>query len=238
MLFSSKCGYDGRNQTVETGRENMRKILGAILAISGAIFLSLAVMQYAEHRTSMKKAMAEANVLIHSSYKGELSKEEPYKPLETVAETVPTPEPLIDRKTFNPKPNDVIGVLQIPKLEAELPIIEGTDEEMLKKGVGHYSTSVFPSDGEQIVLSGHRDTVFRNFDKLAIRDRFIVKLPYGTFEYEITKTDIVDKDDTTVIRSMGTEALVVTTCYPFRFVGDAPERYILYAYPVKSDESI
>ncbi|WP_025844835.1 class D sortase [Paenibacillus ehimensis] len=216
----------------------MRKILGAILAISGAIFLSLAVMQYAEHRTSMKKAMAEANALIHSSYEGELSKEEPYKPLETVAETVPTPEPLIDRKTFSPKPNDVIGVLQIPKLEAELPIIEGTDEEMLKKGVGHYSTSVFPSDGEQIVLSGHRDTVFRNFDKLAIRDRFIVKLPYGTFEYEITKTDIVDKDDTTVIRSMGTEALVVTTCYPFRFVGDAPERYILYAYPVKSDESI
>lgn len=238
MLFSSKCGYDGRNQTVETGRDNMRKILGTILAISGAVFLSLAIMQYAEHRTGTKKAMAEANALIHSSYEGELSKEEPYKTPENVVETESTPEPLMDRKTFSPKLNDVIGVLQIPKLEAELPIIEGTDEEMLKKGVGHYSTSAFPSDGEQIVLSGHRDTVFRNFDKLKVSDRFIVKLPYGTFEYEITKTDIVDKDDTTVIRSMGTEALVVTTCYPFRFVGDAPERYILYAYPVKNDESV
>lgn len=187
---------------------------------------------------NIKKAMAEANALIHSSYEGDLSKEESYKPSEDAAESVPNPEPLIDRKTFSPRPNDVIGVLQIPKLEAELPIVEGTDEEMLKKGVGHYSTSVFPSDGEQIVLSGHRDTVFRNFDKLAVKDRFIVKLPYGTFEYEITKTDIVDKDDTTVIRSMGTEALVVTTCYPFRFVGDAPERYIIYAYPVKSDGAI
>lgn len=216
----------------------MRKILGAVLAISGTIVLSLAVMQYVDHRTSINKAMAEANALIHTSREEELSEEEPQTPPAHTAETMPAPEPLIDRETFNPKPNDVIGVLQIPKLKADLPIIEGTDEEMLKKGVGHYSASVFPSDGEQIVLSGHRDTVFRNFDKLAIGDRFVVKLPYGTFEYEIKSTDIVDKDDTTVIRSMGKEALVVTTCYPFRYVGDAPERYILYAYPVEDDESI
>ncbi|PYI50080.1 class D sortase [Paenibacillus flagellatus] len=216
----------------------MRKILGAILAISGTIILSLAIFQYAEHRTSINKAMAQANVLIDMSREGDLYVEEEQVSLAGKAESAPESAPLADRKAFDPKPNDVIGILQIPKLKADLPIIEGTDEEMLDKGVGHYSASVFPSDGEQIVLSGHRDIVFRNFDKLAVGDRFIVKLPYGTFEYEIKSTDIVDKDDTTVIGPMGTEVLVVTTCYPFRYVGDAPERYIMYAYPYEGDDLI
>nr|WP_311772818.1 sortase [Cohnella xylanilytica] len=56
-----------------------------------------------------------------------------------------------------------------------------------------------------------------------------------TFEYEISSTEIVDKDDTSVIRSMGKEVLVVTTCYPFRYVGPAPQRYVVYADPVSSE---
>ncbi|GMX66324.1 hypothetical protein Elgi_55960 [Paenibacillus elgii] len=63
-------------------------------------------MQYTEHRTNIKKAMVEANALIHSSYEGNLSKEESYKPSENVAESIPNPEPFIDRKTFSPRPND------------------------------------------------------------------------------------------------------------------------------------
>lgn len=144
----------------------------------------------------------------------------------------PPPLPLWFENSSNLATHDVIGLLEIPKIEAELPIIEGTDEEMLEQGVGHYSASVFPSDGEQILLSGHRDTVFRKFGDLAIGDRFIVKMPYGTFEYEIKHTEIVDKDDTSVIRSMEKEVLVVSTCYPFHFVGAAPDRYVVYAYPI------
>lgn len=103
---------------------------------------------------------------------------------------------------------------------------------MLDKGVGYYSASVFPSDGEQILLSGHRDTVFRKFADLKIGDRFIVKMPYGTFEYEMKSSKIVDKNDTSVIRSMGEEVLVLSTCYPFHYVGPARDRYVIYAYPV------
>ncbi|KKO52840.1 class D sortase [Paenibacillus sp. DMB20] len=212
----------------------MRRKLGIFLTIAGAAVLIFAIMQYAEHQMNIKKALAEADALIRQSDR------------EGTADKVSASQRgkasslsdrLADRKAFKPKPNDIIGMLQIPKLKAELPIIEGTDEEMLKKGVGHYSTTAFPMDNEQILLSGHRETVFRNFDKLALGDRFVVKLPYGTFEYEIKSTDIVDKNDTSVIRSMGTEALVVSTCYPFRYVGDAPERYILYAYPVEDNKN-
>lgn len=124
---------------------------------------------------------------------------------------------------------ETIGLLYIPKLDRDLPIIEGTNPDELKRGVGHYSGTAYPLQNEQIVLSGHRDTVFRNFDQLEIGDTFVVQLPYGEFEYEIYETEIVDADDTTVIGSTTGENLTVTTCYPFSYIGDAPYRFIFYS---------
>ncbi|WHY62755.1 class D sortase [Cytobacillus firmus] len=130
---------------------------------------------------------------------------------------------------------EAIGILKIPRLKAELPIIEGTDEDELEKGVGHYSTSVFPGQHDQILLSGHRDTVFRSLGELEIGDIFEVIMPYGEFTYEITDSKIVDADDTTVIRSTApNEILTVSTCYPFSYVGNAPSRYILNAKRIQN----
>ncbi len=206
----------------------MRKKAGTFMIFLGAIVIALAIFQYFDNRVKTKQALTEARTVIEPSPYGN-------NPAAVqVASPDPRREALAGRQKFKPVESDVLGVLEIPKIKAELPIIEGTDEEMLDRGVGHYSASALPLDGEQILLSGHRDTVFRNFAKLELGDRFIVKLPYGTFEYEISSTEIVDKDDTSVIRPMGKEVLVVTTCYPFRYVGDAPQRYVVYADPVSS----
>ncbi|MCS0654775.1 class D sortase [Cytobacillus firmus] len=131
------------------------------------------------------------------------------------------------------QPNETIGLLTVPKLKKDIPIIEGTDEEQLAAGVGHYPGTAFPTQKDQIVLSGHRDTVFRQFDQLELGDIFTVKLSYGEFSYEIYDTKIVDADDRTIIRSTAPdEILTVTTCYPFSYLGDAPERFIFYAKPI------
>lgn len=138
------------------------------------------------------------------------------------------------REQFNPSQNETIGVLRIPKIDAELPIVEGTNPDDLKKGVGHYSGTAFPSDHDQILLSGHRDTVFRRFGELQKGDEFIVELPYGTFYYKMDHARIVKADDTTVIApTKPNEVLNLSTCYPFRYIGSAPDRYIIYAYPVE-----
>ncbi|WP_370222911.1 class D sortase [Cytobacillus sp.] len=130
---------------------------------------------------------------------------------------------------------EAIGILKIPRLSAELPIIEGTDEDELEKGVGHYSTTVLPGQPDQILLSGHRDTVFRSLGELETGDIFEVSMPYGEFTYEITDSKIVDADDTTVIRSTApNEILTVSTCYPFFYVGNAPSRYILNAKRIQN----
>ncbi len=128
---------------------------------------------------------------------------------------------------------DVIGVLQIPRLEQELPIISGTDEEELDRGVGHFTSTVLPGQSDQILLSGHRDSVFRGFGELEIGDHFVVEMPYGSFTYEMVDYEIVDADDTTVIRSTAPdEILTLSTCYPFSYIGPAPDRYIIYATPI------
>lgn len=127
---------------------------------------------------------------------------------------------------------ETIGLLYIPKLDREIAIIEGTDEEELAQGVGHYYDTGLPGQNRQILLSGHRDTVFRNFDQLEHGDEFHVKMEYGTYVYQINDHEIVSADNTTVIDpSRKDEYLTVSTCYPFSMIGNAPDRYVLYAYP-------
>ncbi|MCY8225543.1 class D sortase [Bacillus haynesii] len=135
----------------------------------------------------------------------------------------------VDRVRFKPKFGEAAGILEIPKINAELPIVEGTDADDLEKGVGHYKGSYYPNENGQIVLSGHRDTVFRRTGELNRGDQLKILLPYGSFSYEIEKTKIVDKNDTSIITLQhDKEELILTTCYPFSYIGNAPKRYIIY----------
>lgn len=140
---------------------------------------------------------------------------------------VPNPDKIL--YPIYPAKGDYIGTLSIPVLKQELPIIQGTSENELKKGVGHFILSVLPGEEDNCVLSGHRDTVFAELGKLKIGDQLIVQTSAGTFTYEIKRIRIVDKDDKTVIVPTDHAVLTLTTCYPFHFVGNAPDRYILIA---------
>ncbi|MBG9444247.1 class D sortase [Cytobacillus firmus] len=131
-----------------------------------------------------------------------------------------------------PEIGEEIGELYIPKIKSVLPIIHGTDEDELEKGVGHYAGSVMPGEKDNSVLSGHRDTVFRRLGEVGEGDILEVTTKAGTYEYRVNKVRIVDADDRTVIVPKPRAMLTVTTCYPFDFIGDAPQRYILVAHLV------
>lgn len=123
----------------------------------------------------------------------------------------------------------MIGTLSIPALGSNLPVFEGTNEDELEKGVGHFAQSVLPGESDNCVLSGHRDTVFRKLGELKIGDLLVVSTSAGEFTYAISNTRIVDADDRTVIVPAPHALLTLSTCYPFYFVGDAPQRYIITA---------
>lgn len=129
-----------------------------------------------------------------------------------------------------PAQGDKIGTLTIPSLKMSLPIYEGTEDKELEKGVGHYAGSVLPGEADNCVLSGHRDTVFSGLQSLKKGDSIIVKTSAGTFTYRIRKIRIVEKEDTTVIVPRPAATLTLTTCYPFTYIGSAPQRYIISAY--------
>ncbi|AYV68210.1 class D sortase [Niallia circulans] len=194
------------------------KVIGNCLIAAGICLLIFFGYQYYHNEHAQNIAFVEAKELIENNKNIKIDRSDKKK------------DPF-SQVTFDY--GQSIGILKIPKLERSLAIVEGTDPDSLSKGVGHLSESVLPGQGEQIILSGHRDTVFRDFGDLTIGDQFIVEMPYGKYHYEIKETEIVPEDDTSVIRKMGKEVLVVTTCYPFYFIGNAPERFIIYAYPVE-----
>lgn len=134
-----------------------------------------------------------------------------------------------------PELGDNIGDLYIPKLEAKLPIYHGTNEDELEKGVGHFAKSVLPGEKDNSVLSGHRDTVFRKLGEVKKGDLLVVTTSAGNFTYKVKQVRIVDKDDRTVIVPKPRPILTVSTCYPFNYVGAAPERYVLVAFLVDSE---
>ena len=128
-----------------------------------------------------------------------------------------------------PAVGDVIGSLWIPKLKRTIDIIEGTGTKELKRGVGHYVGSVLPGVSDNSVLAGHRDSVFRNLGDLKLGDLMTVRTDYGVFVYEVHAIRIVKSNDKTVIVPTDDAVLTLSTCYPFRFIGNAPKRYIVQA---------
>lgn len=134
-----------------------------------------------------------------------------------------------------PKVGDVIGTISLPSLKQKLPIIEGTDEAELKRGVGHYVRSVLPGIVDNSVLAGHRDSVFSQLGKLALGDALVVRTAAGQFTYMVSKFRIVMADDRTVIVPTTSAILTLSTCYPFRYIGHAPKRFIVTADLVQTE---
>lgn len=150
-----------------------------------------------------------------------------------------SPKPLNRRRTQqgaakivyskHPSEGDTLGSLSIPALGKTIPIIQGTRSDDLRKGVGHFAQSVLPGQKDNCVLSGHRDTVFSGLGALKTGDEFVVQTARGDYTYRIKRIRIVHADDRTVIVPTNHAVLTVTTCYPFDFIGSAPDRYVLSA---------
>jgi sortase A len=194
------------------------KQLSIIFILAGLVFLGYGGYQLFSTEAAQKDSLSEARTLIEQE-----------KPT-----TETDNGPSVGPDDFSPATGDAAGILHIPRLDAELPIVEGTHEDELEKGVGHYAGTAYPGQNDQIVLSGHSDTVFRDMGELEIGDILTVEVPYGSYSYEITDTKIVDADDRTIIvPTAPDEVLTLSTCYPFNFVGSAPDRYIITALPVE-----
>jgi len=194
-----------------------KNILPVLIIVTGIVFIGIGLTQFIGTKVQTNNSLKEAKAIVQHKSDNETGNLE--KP----------------EGRLLPGQGETTGLLYIPAINAELAIVEGTDPNDLEKGVGHYKDSYYPDENGQIVLSGHRDTVFRKLGELKLTDILEVQMPYGNYQYEITHTKIVDADDTSIITLQNDEEeLILTTCYPFSYIGDAPDRYIIYAKRVDS----
>jgi len=128
-----------------------------------------------------------------------------------------------------------IGILRIPKVDIEAPVLEGTDDLTLNRGVGRIDGTARPGESGNIGIAGHRDGFFRGLKDVSAGDKIELVTKEGTQTYIIDRIVIVERSDISVLAPRDRSTVTLVTCYPFYFVGSAPQRYIVQASLADSD---
>jgi len=131
-----------------------------------------------------------------------------------------------------PRPADgtTLGRLEIPRLRVSAMVRAGSDSRTLRLAVGHIGGTSLPGEPGNIGLAAHRDTFFRRLGEIREDDLVRFVTTDGTFVYRVEGTKVVDPHDTWVLNPTEEPALTLVTCYPFRYVGSAPRRFIVRAH--------
>jgi sortase A len=122
-----------------------------------------------------------------------------------------------------------IGRIEIPSIDLDIVVVQGTDTASLQKGPGHYPETAFPGQGKTIGIAGHRTTYlapFNDINEIADGDEITLEMPYGTFTYVVEKHEIVDPEQTEIVDDVGYERLVLTACHPLY---SAAQRWAVFA---------
>lgn len=122
-----------------------------------------------------------------------------------------------------------IAILRIPKINVEVPVLEGTDDLSLNRGVGHVVGTAEPGENGNVAIAGHRDGFFRGLKDIGLGDPIEMAAMGRTDTYIIDRITVVDPSDVSVLKKRPHASLTLITCYPFYFIGSAPKRYIVQA---------
>jgi sortase A len=122
-----------------------------------------------------------------------------------------------------------LAVLRIPKIGLEVPVLPGTDDRTLDRGLGHIEDTARPGTDGNAGIAGHRDGFFRGLKDIAAGDVIELDTIQGKDTYRVERTWVVEPEDVSVLDPTPTRSLTLVTCYPFYFVGSAPRRFIVRA---------
>lgn len=128
-----------------------------------------------------------------------------------------------------PANGDVVGRLEIPRLNLSTVVFEGADEDVLERGAGHLPGSAQPGDRGNTVVAAHRDTFFRPLRDVRIGDVIKIHTQPKDSVYIVESARVVGPDEVDVMKPTSRPALTLITCYPFRYIGPAPERFVVRA---------
>jgi sortase A len=122
-----------------------------------------------------------------------------------------------------------IGRIEIPRLGISAVVRSGADARTLSLAVGHIPGTALPGEIGNVGLAGHRDTFFRRLRDVRPDDEIRLVTPGGTYVYRIARTDVVWPRDVWVLDDTDQSVLTLITCFPFRYLGSAPQRFVVRA---------
>jgi sortase A len=176
-----------------------------LLFTCGVILISIGSYNY------LKSAFYISNLFLQNDYNPAVA----VKPAQSKAK--------ITFPTFGEKFADIV----IDKAQINVPVFHGDSEEQLLKGVGHFNGSRFPGEGSNVVLAGHRNSVFKGLKDVLVGDTIVLNTTYGKYVYKISEIKIIKANDNSIVQPMSSEKLTLYTCYPFNYIGNAPNRYVV-----------
>jgi sortase A len=122
--------------------------------------------------------------------------------------------------------------LDIPRLGISVVVVEGVNSRDLRLGLGHIPGTAFPDEFGNVGIAGHRDTFLRQLRKIRAHDLITLTTLTGSYQYSVDWTRVVRPRDVAVLDPVEEPILTIVTCYPFYWVGSAPERFIVRAKQV------
>jgi sortase A len=141
----------------------------------------------------------------------------------------PAPKPPVVKAEPVYSEGDLVGRLEIPRLDVSVMVLEGIAARTLRLGAGHIPGTAIPGFGGNAAIAAHRDSFFRALAKIEPNDRIRFQTLARTVDYRVVSTEIVSPDDVDVLNSATAETLTLVTCYPFYYIGPAPKRFIVKA---------
>jgi sortase A len=123
----------------------------------------------------------------------------------------------------------VIGQIDIPRLGLTAIVVQGDSSKVLRRAVGHVPETALPGESGNVALAGHRDSLFRPLRRIQLGDAIMLRTPDGEFHYRVEFTRVVPPDAIDVLQSSGVHELTLITCFPFDYIGAAPNRFVVRA---------
>uniref|UniRef100_Q023B0 Sortase family protein n=1 Tax=Solibacter usitatus (strain Ellin6076) TaxID=234267 RepID=Q023B0_SOLUE len=126
-------------------------------------------------------------------------------------------------------PEAMVGRIEVRRLGLSAMVVEGTTTADLRRAAGHISGTGMPGFAGNVGIAAHRDTFFRPLRNVRKNDIITLTTSNAEYRYRVVSTKVVDPGDVSVLDASDGEVLTLVTCYPFYFVGSAPDRFIVRA---------
>jgi sortase A len=127
-----------------------------------------------------------------------------------------------------------IARIRISRIGLNTLVLPGDNDYALSLGAGHIPGTAWPWQAGNVGIAGHRDTFFRRLRNIRKNDSITLETRKGTYTYRVETVEVVDPSQLTVLGPTPDSTLTLITCYPFYFVGAAPERFIVRARRISS----